>query len=417
MKILVSAMGCNPYLGSENYFGWSAVRCLARDHDLWVLTSKRNRVPLEKGEAEGLVPKNIHFIYAGEFKKWHPNRLLARFQSWKEYIDFSEAVLPAAYDLCRSIKFDVVHHVTLATWRVAIPLWKLDIPFVLGPIGGYEQFPVRFFSILSRKAAVFELLRMLSNVVSGLSPSVNACVQNASHVLAANPETLSLMKRLRGSDTGVSLLNPGFYSRTNINEFSQYAGLRKLGGPLRLFAGGNLEGRKGVAVALNALARAKRSGLNFRYRLGGGGPERDYLERLAGRLGLSEDVIFGESLFGEAYRKELGETHIFLLPSLRESAGLTMMEAMLAGCMPIVADCGGPTHIVTDECGYKIPVSNREELVGHLAALISSLDRNRQIIVNKGRASAERIASHFSEENYRKSINNVYALVIDGWRK
>ena len=417
MKILISAHGCASRGGSEDYFGWSVVQCLSKDHELWVLTSSRNQSDLQQAKSDGLAPQNVRFVFLGPFKPWPANRWIARFQSWKEYYRFSACSLAAAKELHRRVGFDLAHHVTVATWRIGSPLWKLGIPFVFGPVGGNEKFPFRFFSILSHKAVVFELLRMLSNAVSGLSASVRACVQNASHVLAADFETLSLMKRLRRSDTGVSLLSPGFYSRANINEFSRYAGPRTLDGPLRLFAGGYLEGRKGVAMALNALARAKRKGLNFRYRLGGGGSERDYLGRLAGRLGLCEEVIFGEPLSGEAYRKELGATHIFLLPSLRESAGLTMMEAMLAGCMPIVADCGGPTHIVTNECGYKIPVSNPEEFVGRLAELILSLDRNRQIIANKGRASAERIASRFSEENYRESINNVYALVIDGWRK
>jgi hypothetical protein len=37
MKVLVSAFACTPYAGSENYYGWQAVQCLAKDHDLWVL--------------------------------------------------------------------------------------------------------------------------------------------------------------------------------------------------------------------------------------------------------------------------------------------------------------------------------------------------------------------------------------------
>jgi glycosyltransferase involved in cell wall biosynthesis len=418
MKILISAHWCAPCGPSEGYFGWSAVQCLSKDHELWVLTSSRNESDLEQAKSQALVPENVHFVFLGSpFKPWHPNRLIARFQSWREYYGFSATCLAVAGELHRKIRFDLVHHVTVATWRVGSPLWKLGIPFVFGPIGGAEKFPFRFISILSHKAVFFELSRMISNAISRLSSSVRACAQNASHVLTANSETLLLMEKLRGSGNGVSLLNPGFYAKEKIKQLSQHSRLKSLHGPLRLFAGGNLEGRKGVAIALNALARAKSEGLSFRYRLGGGGPERDYLERLAERLGLREDVIFGEPLFGEAYRKELGATHVFLLPSFRESAGLTMMEAMLAGCVPIVADSGGPSHIVTDECGYKIPVSNSEELVRCLTETVLFLDRNRKIILSKGRASSERIASHFSEENYRKCINDVYALVTGGARE
>ena len=122
-----------------------------------------------------------------------------------------------------------------------------------------------------------------------------------------------------------------------------------------------------------------------------GGPEVPHLKTLAARLGLQREVLFTDGLSGEDYRRELGATHVFLLPSFRESAGLTMMEAMLAGCVPVVADCGGPGFIVTEECGYKIPFINREQMVAQIAETIINLDRERNIILEKGRAAAQRI--------------------------
>ena len=101
-------------------------------------------------------------------------------------------------------------------------------------------------------------------------------------------------------------------------------------------------------------------------------------------------------------------THIYLLPSFRESTGLTMMEAMLAGCVPVVADCGGPGGIVTGDCGYKIGVSNLEQMEREIAEAIVGMDRQRETIVEKGKAAAERIATGYSEGNYRKVVGSVY---------
>jgi len=408
MKVLLSANACDPYGGSEPYFGWSAVQCLAHDHELWVLSSPRHRHNLEQAEAQGLAPTNVHFIYAGHFRPWHPNRLRARLQSWTEYRSFAGAILPVARQLHRSVKFDLTHHVTYATWRVASPLWKLGIPFVFGPIGGNEKFPLRLFPTLSASAAAFELLRMTSNTVSKASPSVRACIRRAAHVFAADSETQSLIRRMRASEAGISWLMPAFYSDAKIKAFAQYAALRTLSGPLRIFAGGQLEGRKGVALAFHALAQVKAKGVKFRYRLSAHGPEVPHLQKLAVKLGLRDEIMFESPLSGEAYRKELGATHAFLLPSLRESAGLTMMEAMLAGCVPIVADRGGPAHIVTDECGYKTPVSSCQRMVDHLANTILAIDRDRTIIPKNGAAAAARIATAFNEDNYRNAVNSVY---------
>lgn len=410
MKILVSALACNPRLGSESYFGWAAVQCLARDHELWVLTSPRNRDDLDRARADGKLGKNVRFIYAGRFKEWHPHRLLAHLQGWREYVDFSKTILSVGADLHREIQFDLAHHLTLASWRVPCALWELGIPLVFGPVGGNEMFPLRFLPMLSPTAFAFELARKLSNIHSRLSPGVRLCIRRAAHVFAANAETEALIVRIRGTKVGVSQLLP-YSNPTAINPGAGIAREKSTAGPLRLFAGGSLDGRKGVALALRALARAKSQGVKFCYRYGGKGPEFNRIQRLVARLHLQNEVVLGESLAGEEYLAELRAAHIYLLPSLRDSAGITLAEAMLAGCVPIVADCGGPGRIVTEECGYKAPVSSLGAVIDEISKAILHLDQNRGVLRNKGLAAAQRILSKFSAENYRVTVNSVYEAI------
>ena len=387
------------------------MKCLAQDHELCVITGSRLRSELARAKAEGLVPPNVRFFHVGEFKEFHPNRLLARVQDWKEYMRFSREILPVAQELHRTEKFDVVHHVTFATWRVATPLWQLGVPFVFGPIGGNEKFPFRLFPVLSPAGAGFELLRKVSNVVSRFSPGVRRAICGAAHIFAATTETEQLVKAVRGSGNGISRLLPGFYSTTRAAAFSRFVPDKNVNGPLRIFASGNLGGHKNIGMAMQALARVKQRGVKFRYHLGSKGPEIPHLRRLTAELDLEQEILFGDSMSREAYQQELGNTHVYLLPSLRESVGLTMMEAMLAGCVPVVADCGGPNFIVTDECGYKIPVSSRRQMVEGMVNAILTIERDRNIILNKGRLASKRIAEHFTEDNYRRTVNAVYASV------
>lgn len=407
MKVLVSAYGCNPYAGSESYVGWSAIQCLAKDHDLWVLTSGRNRPDFDRAQAEGLVPANVRFSYTSRFRAWPPNLMRARLQDWIEYRHYSQDIVALARTLHQSVHFDLAHHVTMATWRVSSPLWRLGIPLVWGPVGGNERIPLGLYPILSPAAMGFELARTLSSLVSRNSPSVRKCARHAAHILAANPETETLLKQLRGRASGVSLLSQVFYSQSKIAPFTAAAAGRDCQAPLHFFAGGALEGRKGIALALSALARLKNQGLKFSYHLGGGGSEFNHLSRLTDRLGLRENVVFSH-WSGAAYLKELGASHAYLLPSLRDSGGITMMEAMLAGCAPIVADCGGPGHIVTETCGWKIPVGSRSSMIDALAGVITTIDRNRELLQHKGSLTAQRITTGFSEEHYGKIINQVY---------
>jgi glycosyltransferase involved in cell wall biosynthesis len=149
----------------------------------------------------------------------------------------------------------------------------------------------------------------------------------------------------------------------------------------------------------------------FQYHLGSGGPEVPHLKKLAVKLGLTNEIKFSGGMSREDYQRELGDTHIFLLPSMRETVGLTMMEAMLAGAVPIVADNGGPRLTVTEECGYKIAVTTPERMAEQIADVILTIDRDRSLITQKGRAASERIATQYAEENYRRSMNAVYEAV------
>ena len=409
MKILLSALACNPLWGSEAAVGWSVLSTLAKNHEVWVLLHEHNRPFFDQFSASSPLPENIHLHFLGENKPHHPNRLMARAESWRENFRWHSRLLGPARELHQKHRFDLVHHATYATWRVASPLWQLGIPFIWGPLGGGEIFPWRAAKILSPTALLFEFARASGNFISKHNRAVRDCARKATVCVAGNQETFETLRQLRGSSQGIESLCVSFFLDQIIDEFKALLPGKPNGGEaLRLFAGGNLEGRKGVAIALDALAQVKEKGVPFEYRLGGGGPELAHLQAAAKSHGLEENVIFGDSLRGEDYRNQLRATHIYLLPSLRDNSGRTLMEAMLAGCVPIVADCGGPADIVTDQCGFRIPVSGPAEMARAIAEIIAKLNADRSLLAALGRAAHERIASHYSEKSYLQSLEAIY---------
>jgi glycosyltransferase involved in cell wall biosynthesis len=340
----------------------------------------------------------------------------ARIQSWAEYRRWTCLLFDAAADLHRRVGFDITHHVTYATWRLASPLWRLPVPFIWGPVGGNEQMGINFWRMLSQTAKAFEAARTVASFLGHRSKSIRECCKKSAHVFAANPETLRLVRELRRNTRGTSMLSAAFFSDQEAKRFAASPSDKNFNGEFRIFAGGNLEGRKGVSLALHGLDRAKQKGARFRYMLGGRGPELVHLQTLAGRLGLEGEVVFGDALRGDAYAEELKRTHIYLLPSLRENAGLTLMEAMLAGCVPIVADCGGPADIVTGDCGFKIRPESPDQVIGQVCETICLIARKPEIILKAGQAAASRIATAYSEHHYRDCINRVYQEAAKGGR-
>lgn len=409
-KVLISAIACNPHGASEALHGWLVCRSLAAIADLWLLVSAEHREGVEKARADGQVPANMHFIFIGEAKGYVENRLLARVQSWGRYMAFSRSILSVARHWHEREGFDLVHHVTYSTWRVGSPLWRLGIPLVWGPISGTEVFPMRRFAhILSPSAKAFEMARILGGLYSGAVPEVRHSFRNAHHVFAAHKEAVPHLAKLRGTMEGISVLSYYTFSPETVASFARpVRPARPSDEPLKLLAGGNLEGRKGVAIALQGLALAKAKGANFQYRVTGRGPELAHLQRLAVRLGIDQNVRLGEGMSREDYLRELKDTDLYLLPSLREGGGLTMMEAMLAGCVPIVADAGGPGTAVAEGCGVRIPICSPEQMAEGIANAVVRFDKNRDLLAQIGSVAAGHIAQQYSHTKFIQSISEVY---------
>jgi glycosyltransferase involved in cell wall biosynthesis len=409
MKILISAIACDPYGGSESLHGWLACRSLADLGELWLLVSAEQRAGIEKARAQGLIPEHMHFYFIGEAKGYLENRMLARGQSWARYMAFSRSILPVARELHARHHFDLSHHITYSTWRVGSPLWRLGIPFIWGPISGTEVFPLKKFAqILSPSARAFETARVLGGLYSGIHPAVRACARHAFHIFAAHREAVPHLKKLRGTAEGISVLSYYTFLPETIAAFARPTAPRSAGEPLRILAGGNLEGRKGVAIALQGLALAKKAGARFSYRVTGRGPELEHLERLAKQLGIEEEVSLGRGFPREDYVKELQKTDLYLLPSLREGGGLTMMEAMLAGCVPIVADAGGPGTAVADDCGFRISIESPEQMAREISLAVVRLDQDRSLLAQMGTAAPRRIAEQYAHHHFIETIRAVY---------
>lgn len=412
MKILVSAYACNPFAGSEPGVGWTAVCRIAKDHEVFVITDVHNREGWTRGEQEGVIPSNIHVRFLRDRSACSANRFVAHLQSWINYSSFNRQILAAAKAWHREENFDLCHQVTIAGWRMPSPLWRLPIPFIWGPIGGAGFIPPNFRGILSGQARAFESLRDLQSAVASRSKAFQDCIAHTAVVFAANEETEEFLRPFRG-DRPLLRLPIASIPAEKVLVFRRPAGHPKPVGPLRLFAGGNMEGRKAVSLALRALAVVATKGVDFRYTVAGGGPEVPALRKLAVRLGLEDRVDFHPGYQGEDYLRALHATDVYFLPSFRESTPVTLLEAYLAGCYPVVADTSAQGEIVRLAGGHAIAVDRIDSLIAGLADAILWCSVHRPELAGLAEESAKRVAEHFSSTRYQATLEKAYRIALE----
>jgi len=411
MKVLVAGYACNPVGGSEPGVGWSAVCRIAEKHDVWVLTDIHNREGWEQGEREGRIPDRVKVRFLRDRSACSENRFLAHIQSWLNLRDFNRKVLAAALEWHQEVGFELCHQVTIAAWRMPSPLCRLPIPFVWGPIGGAGYIPPAFRGMLSFSAREFERVRDWQTAITLRSQDFRECVEKSAVIFAANEETEKLLEPHRG---GRPLFKLPIASVSN----DKFQAFRRPDcddcpvGPLQLFAGGNLEGRKGISLALKALARVSSRGIEFQYTVAGGGPEVPALRVLTRELGLEHCVTFHPGYRGNDYVRKLQQTDVYFLPSFRESTPVTLLEAYIAGCYPVVADTSAQGEIVRLAGGRAVPVSSTEGLVDGLAEAIEWCAAHREELLPLARSAADKVAEHFGAERYDRIVDEAYGIAV-----
>lgn len=415
LRILVSAYACDPYAGSEGGVGWRSVCRIAQNHDVFVLTNPHNMEGWQRAAQNGMIPEGVCVRYVQGGTACSGNRFIARFQSWLNYASFQRKVLEEAVRWHAEMNFDICHQVTIAAWRMPSPLWKLPIPFIWGPIGGAGHIPREFRPMLSPAARVFELARDINTWWVVRQNPFHQCMEHAAVIFTANQETFDFLKPFRKGMPMVCLPIVSFpadvlerFRRPADKWLGHPVPASSPAPPLRIFAGGNMEGRKGVALALMALALVKQAGVEFHYTIAGGGPDIPHLKKLAQRLGVHGQVEFNLGYQGDDYVRALWQSDVYLLPSFRESTPVTLLEAMLAGCYPVVADTSAQGEIVRLAGGTPVPTHSMEGLIQGLADAIIWCARHRADMDRLAKSAAKSVAEHFSSERYDRTLEEAY---------
>jgi len=101
--------------------------------------------------------------------------------------------------------------------------------------------------------------------------------------------------------------------------------------------------------------------------------------------------------FRKLLRKYLAESKIYLHLADDEPFGITIVEAMASGCIPIVRNAAGPREIVTSESGFKW--DSICEAIKYISKILSNEELRQKLSSNV----VER-AKKFSPEAYQKSL-------------
>ena len=359
MKVLLSAYACEPNKGGEPGIGWHWGQEVARlGHDVWVLTRANNRDTTERAS---LAVPNLHFVYydpphwCAAVKKCGP------FLQWY-YAVWQLGAYRKALELHQSEQFDIVHHVTIGVFRHPSFMGRLGIPFIVGPVGGGERTPLRLRMDYGISGYLLDTVRDVANVVAKCNPWLRETCGAASLILVKTPHTgVALPSRYHHKVRHlIEIGSPG------VADFPPPAPLAR---GVRFLYVGRFLFWKGMQYGLRAFARLLRDVPDARLTMVGAGRDDRRWRRLSRALGISPAVEWSGWIRHAELGALYGSHDVFLFPSLHDSSGSVVLEAMSYGLPVVCFDLGGPGVLVTRESGIAVQTAgrSREQLVEALA--------------------------------------------------
>lgn len=203
------------------------------------------------------------------------------------------------------------------------------------------------------------------------------CADRGTRLMAFSHRDAASVRRRYGTPADqLDVLRPGI----DLERFIAPTG-RSFSQPVRaLFAGHNFR-LKGLAVALQSIAKAGR-GITLTVV---GGDDPSYYRRLARRLGVSHAVCFRGVVDGATMASLYGEHDVLLHPAIHDPFPRAVIEALACGCPVITTPgCGASEVLSHEKDGWVVDGPDTAGAIADVLVTLADPDVRRRV---SGRAA------------------------------
>jgi glycosyltransferase involved in cell wall biosynthesis len=319
---------------------------------------------------------------------------------WNRF-DYVRQVRKLFFRLRKNVAFDVIHQLNPVYTGVSLGLAGCLTPIVLGPyIGGWAHNPR---SITSRRSGLRLLIGMAKRAIAASQQ------QFAHSLLLTTPAAASRLEH-RSAFSRVELLPHGIDSDFFCPKESRTAQSGSSGDdPTEILFMSYILRRKGIFDLLQAFDCVAARFPRARLTVAGDGWDLLEAQGAASALSARDRITFLGRQDRTGVVTLLQKTDIYCLPSHGEPYGMTAVEAMSCGKPLVVTDAGGLGHLVDDQGGIRVPVSDTQALADALCALIADPSRREAM----GNHNRRRVLETMTWDRVIDRLEEIYIATIE----
>jgi len=160
---------------------------------------------------------------------------------------------------------------------------------------------------------------------------------------------------------------------------------------------------KGIDVLIRAMPLILKQVLSVKLLVAGQGPEEADLKELTQDLSLTDQVHFKNTI--DQTQDLLPAFDVFVMPSLMEGLGLSVMEAQACGIPVVASRVGGLVDLIEDgKSGFLVPVNDPATLADRIIKLIQD-PAKAKMMADQARSNIEKC---FTAELMLKQTLRIY---------
>jgi glycosyltransferase involved in cell wall biosynthesis len=371
MKILVLAYSISPVRGSEYSVAWNYLVEMSQHHQLHVLYGLAGD---HMGDFDEIDVETVQAAYPSvTLVPIQPSRLcnalnylnrknIVPYSFYLAYRQWHKLALAKARALEAAQDFDVIHYLCPIGFREPGYLWKLDKPYLWGPIGGvvpqHLTRPTRgnwrpFVKVALKNATTWLQFRT--------SRRLKAALRRADLALAATSDTAAALKAVHGISCAV-------FAENGVKDADILPPLRPENGtssPFKIVWIGSLNTRKSPDLLLKALTQL--NDRDWQAVFIGNGPLLGGLKAIVEAHDLADRVRFTGHVPRTTIVSELPSADIHVITSMAEGNPTNLWEAMAANVPTLTLDHCGMHDTVCPRCGVKVPLGDEAQMVARIA--------------------------------------------------
>lgn len=384
MNILYIAYSCNPFAGSEDKIGWCVPYESSKTNKVYVITKEEQREPVEK-YLQSHPLENIKFYYVdipNFYKKIFKGFMYSgRLNVW------NRRVLPLAKKICANQKIDVVHQITPIEFRAIGDYGKIaNIKFVCGPLGGGESLP-NGLKDYAKGHEIIEVVRSGINRWYRFKLRITGKLNRCDYIMFANRETRDFL----GLDGNVPLVTEIAADEISIEERTVPKDINK---ELVFLFAGRMVYRKGLELLFDAIMEIPDE-WKYIVKIVGTGPELSHLKhRCELNSLLSAHVQFMGAVEYSEMQREYEMSDVLIMPSIRETTGTVLIEAMSQGMPIITINKFGGAILVDENTGWLYSGENQKSYIAGLKNAMVACIVNPKEVERRGQNARKKVKDY-----------------------